>query len=577
MRSRVVGALVAVTIVLGALAYPSAGPVQARPACTGWTSSLRPPTSIRVLRTATQRTVTVPFRTYVERVMAAEWGPTHPPAALRIGAIAAKQYAWFFTMFWRGGRDAHGRCYDVVDTARDQVYDPSRRVAASHRAAVAGTWHVTLRRRDRLFMTGYRPGTGSCLANIDGWRLFQRDASDCVRRHGDTAEQLARRFFGPVSWVAPGAGDVTGDGRGDVLVASTEPETGALSVSVLTVDAAFRDAAAAAIADGEPLAITLPGQLLGRSTGDVNGDLRRDLVQLVTTEEGVALEVMLATATGLTPATTWWSSATDPAPPGEGELRLVVGDFTGEGFYDAAIVRIVPGETPSPGDVPGETPSPGDVPGETPSPGGEVPSTQVFLAPSTGSAFSPLLPTWTVAEDLSTSELHAGDVNGDGLADLIAVTPTLDGGTELRVALSTNARVLDSMTTWGSVPLPPSSLRALIGDVDRDGRTDIILILGTADGMEIMALRSPASGSAFMPQSMTGPLALPFETTRFSTSDLNRDGRADLVALVDRGTDVDGNDLGTQVWRLLSNSTATLDLHPWSVGLSLDWEMSSLH
>jgi hypothetical protein len=76
---------------------------------------------------------------------------------------------------------------------------------------------------------------------------------------------------------------------------------------------------------------------------------------------------------------------------------------------------------------------------------------------------------------------------------------------------------------------------------------------------------------------MTGPLALPFETTRFSTSDLNRDGRADVVALVDRGVDVDGNDLGTQVWRLLSNNTATLDLRTWSVGASLDWETASPH
>jgi hypothetical protein len=539
--------LAAAAIALGALAYPSASPAQARPTCTGWTSSLRPPASIRVLRTATQRTVTVPFRTYVERVMAAEWGPTHPPAALRIGAIAVKQYAWFFTMFWRGGRDAHGRCYDVVDTARDQVYDPSRIVAASHRAAVAATWHVSLRKGDRFFLTGYRPGTGSCLANIDGWRLYQRDASDCVRRHSDTAEQLARRFYGPVSWVTPGVGDVTGDGRGDVLVASTEPETGALSVSVLTVDAAFRDAVAA-VADDQPLATTPPGQLLGRSAGDVNGDLRRDLVQLVKTEEGVALEVMLSTPTGLAPAATWWRSSTDPTLLGEGELRLVVGDFTGEGFYDAAIVRFVPRE---------------------------VPSTEVFLAASTGSEFSPLRSMWSAAEDLAASELHAGDVDGDGLADLIAVMPTLDGGTELRVALSTGARVLGSMATWGTVPLPPSSLRALIGDVDRDGRSDVILALGTAGGLEIMALRSPASGTAFIPVPMTPPLPLPFETTRFSTSDLNRDGRADVVALVDRGTDADGNDLGTTIWRLLSNSTGTLDLRSWSGGASLDWETAS--
>ena len=119
MSNRLLGGVAALAIALGALAYPSAEPVQAASAdCTGWTSSLVPPTSIRVYQTATKRTVTVPFRTYVEKVVAAEWGRSAPPAALRIGAVTVKQYAWYFAMYWRGGRDAAGRCYDVVRHAR---------------------------------------------------------------------------------------------------------------------------------------------------------------------------------------------------------------------------------------------------------------------------------------------------------------------------------------------------------------------------------------------------------------------------------------------------------------------------
>ena len=205
MRIRLIGGIVAAAVALGALALPGAMPAQAGSArCTGWTSTLVPPTSIRVYRTATRRTVTVPFRTYVEKVMAAEWGAGAPVAALRVGAVAVKQFAWYYAIYWRGGRDAAGRCYDVRDSSIDQVYDPSRRVAASHLAAVAATWRVSLRKGERFFLTGYRPGTGVCGANLDGWKLYQRDAVNCVHRHGDLAEGLARRFFSYVSWITPG-------------------------------------------------------------------------------------------------------------------------------------------------------------------------------------------------------------------------------------------------------------------------------------------------------------------------------------------------------------------------------------
>ena len=127
MRIRLIGGIVAAAVALGALALPGAMPAQAGSArCTGWTSTLVPPTSIRVYRTATRRTVTVPFRTYVEKVMAAEWGAGAPVAALRVGAVAVKQFAWYYAIYWRGGRDAAGRCYDVRDSSIDQVYDPSR-------------------------------------------------------------------------------------------------------------------------------------------------------------------------------------------------------------------------------------------------------------------------------------------------------------------------------------------------------------------------------------------------------------------------------------------------------------------
>src|SRR5437899_1086570 len=127
----------AVALALLATFVPDIDGVHAATAhCTGWTSTTRPPTTIRVYRTGLHRTVSVNFRQYVRVVVASEWGPTHPPASLRAGAIAIKQFGWYFAMHWRGGRDGAGRCYDVVDTPHDQVYNPSKTVFASQAAAV---------------------------------------------------------------------------------------------------------------------------------------------------------------------------------------------------------------------------------------------------------------------------------------------------------------------------------------------------------------------------------------------------------------------------------------------------------
>ena len=579
MRIRLIGGIVAVAVALGALALPGAMPAQAGSArCTGWTSTLVPPTSIRVYRTATRRTVTVPFRTYVEKVMAAEWGAGAPVAALRVGAVAVKQFAWYYAIYWRGGRDAAGRCYDVRDSSIDQVYDPSRRVAASHLAAIAATWRVSLRKGERFFLTGYRPGTGVCGANLDGWKLYQRDAVNCVHRHGDLAEGLARRFFSYVSWITPGAGDYTGDGRGDLAVVSAAPDTGETTATIHTSDVPYRTAAAAGDLAGSVLTNVPPDRLLGRAAGDVNGDGVADLVQLVRADDGVALEVMKASAAGFLPAARWWSDASDPAELGDGAYRLVVTDFTGDGVADAGVLRMRAGGIAVPPTDPSLPPT------DPPTPPPDPPSTSVFVAASTGSAFAAVKRTWTTEADLSTSEFRAGDLNGDGLGDLVVLAPlppavpadptvpVPPGGTALRVALAAPNRLLTAPTTWGTEAAPPAALRVLVGDPNRDGRDDLIVVRRTGDdGSQIVVYRSLGTGATFSRRYFTGVLPLPFSATSFSTADTSGDGRADLFALVNLGVDAEGNSLGTAVSRLLSDGL-TFSVDPWFSDPALRWE-----
>lgn len=580
MRIRLIGGIAAAAIAFGALAFPSAEPAQAGSTkCTGWTTTLVPPTSIRVYRTATKRTVTVPFRTYVEKVMAAEWGPGAPAAALRVGAVAVKQFAWYYAIYWRGGRDAAGRCYDVRDSSIDQVYDPRRTTVPAHAAAVAATWTVSLRKGERFFLTGYRPGTGICGANLDGWKLYQRDAVNCVRRHGDLAEGLARRFFSYVSWITPGAGDYTGDGRGDLAVVSVAPETGETTARVYTSDVEYRAEAAAGPLTGAILSVVPADRLLGRAAGDVDGDGLTDLVQLVRADDGVAVEVMKGSAAGFVPAVRWWSDAADPAELGDGGYRLVVTDFTGDGRADAGVVRMRAGSVPVPPPDPAVPPTDPPTPPPDPSIPPDPPNTSLYLAASEDGAFAEVKRTWTIAADLSTSEFRAGDVNGDGLADLAILTPVATGspdlpavGTALNVALAASNGLLEAPTTWGTEAAPLESMRALVGDPNRDGRDDLIVARRIGDdATRIVVYRGPRSGTTFSRRYFTGVLPLSFAGTRFSTADSSGDGRSDLYALVNLGLDPAGISLGTSVVRLLSDGLAfTMD--PWFSDAALRWE-----
>jgi Stage II sporulation protein len=176
-------------------------PVEA--ACgTNHGSFVHPPGSIKVLRTRTGKVQTVDFRRYVAVVMASgEWPTWMPRAALEAGAVATKQYAWYYTM--RGNhrsayRTKKGACYDVRDDVIDQLFkpewaDPTRKQFA----AIDATWGLTLRKRGRFFLTGYRAGSSRrCAADADGWKLYAQSVIACARDRGWTRERIQRAYYG---------------------------------------------------------------------------------------------------------------------------------------------------------------------------------------------------------------------------------------------------------------------------------------------------------------------------------------------------------------------------------------------
>ena len=147
----------------------------------------------------------VDFKTYVQYVMAAEWPPTWTDAALQTGAMAVKQYAWYYTMHYRGGTGTGG-CYDVADNTNDQIYQPETRTKKpAHLTAIEATWTKSATKNGSFALMGYRSGASvACGADYDGFHLYQHSSLACAN-NGMTVDEILQVYFHPglVIWTPP--------------------------------------------------------------------------------------------------------------------------------------------------------------------------------------------------------------------------------------------------------------------------------------------------------------------------------------------------------------------------------------
>jgi hypothetical protein len=189
-------AALAVTALIGLPTVTQPPVAHAASVCTGWTSVRVPPTTIRVLRTASGQVQVVDFKTYVQIVMAAEWPTGWQAAAVQTGAMAVKQYGWYYTMHWRGGT-ATGGCYDVRDDNNDQIYDPSKTIKSDHVTAIDATWTKSATKNGSFALMGYRSGASvACGADADGYHLYQHSSRACAAA-GMTVDQILHVYLDP--------------------------------------------------------------------------------------------------------------------------------------------------------------------------------------------------------------------------------------------------------------------------------------------------------------------------------------------------------------------------------------------
>ena len=90
-------------------------------------TTLTPPATIRVYRNSLDIVQVVDFKFYVKHVLPCEWLTQWPVESLRAGAVAVKEYAWYYIA--RGGKYPSLGA-DVTDGTADQWYDPTAPIPA---------------------------------------------------------------------------------------------------------------------------------------------------------------------------------------------------------------------------------------------------------------------------------------------------------------------------------------------------------------------------------------------------------------------------------------------------------------
>ncbi|MDL2334792.1 MAG: VCBS repeat-containing protein [Chloroflexota bacterium] len=523
------------------------------PQCTGWTDEFHPPTEIRVRlsRGPSAGTVAVvPFWDYVGTVEAAEYSTSGPrgPIWLRMGALAVKEYGWYYAMHWRGGSvtitnedgTTTTQCYDVRDTTADQIYKPLRLVngewitanvpSAAQVQAMAETWPMSLRKwvvakqKSRFFLTGYSSGKKNpCGTDSDAFKIFQKSLGDCIVK-GLNFEEAQRRYYEPnVLIVDPRAHDVLDDPDANSLP-TYYGDLGVLTPGANTMtgwrvyagtDTGFADPVTGAFAIDST-------EIEGQDVGDVNGDGRKDLVMMLKTGK---IRVALTTGAGYADPTS------QDLPNGAPTDQLLVGDFDGDLLVDVGLLRSTP-VAPLP----------------------DQPATLVVMHGTSSGTFNAPVDWWRGALDLTPvtgQQVGVGDVNGDGRADL--VIRNLGAGFSFYVAASVPSCA--DISIWGPCPVPagvgladatewfnntdwltPTPEWALT-DFNRDGRSDVVVVVKSGSGVDVFGANATVAGGSFVNQhKMWHADNQSLDDMNVLGIDVNPDGLGDLALLRKNGS-----------------------------------------
>ena len=178
-------------------------PASTAASCTGWSSTYVPPPTINVgmvTSGSVSSVVQVPFMTYVQTVLAAEWGKGPGTTYLQIGALAVKQYGWYYAIHGRLNHTFMGQCFDVRSDTIDQVYDPVKHVpSAADDTAVTDTWQISMRKAGVFFLPHYN-GTTQTACGAGGFTtgtLLPQQAVETCINEGMSRNAILHLYLDP--------------------------------------------------------------------------------------------------------------------------------------------------------------------------------------------------------------------------------------------------------------------------------------------------------------------------------------------------------------------------------------------
>ncbi|MCT2587867.1 DUF2961 domain-containing protein [Actinophytocola gossypii] len=241
-----------------------------------------------------------------------------------------------------------------------------------------------------------------------------------------------------------------------------------------------------------PVSAAVSARVEARNTSDVDGDNRDDAVVFT---QGAAADVLTARSTG----------SAFGAP------------VKGHDYFS------VDGEVPRTGDVNGDGRA--DIVTFT-----RGTAADVYVSLSTGDGFGPSAK-WHDHFAIGTEHPELGDVNGDGRADLI--TFTLGTAGDVYVALSTGNGFGPGVKWQDNFGY--GAERPAVGDFDGDGRDDVAVFTGGAQGDVYVSL---SNGVAFVQEVWRWHDHFAIGDELAGTGDVNGDGRDDVVTFT-RGDTAD--------------------------------------
>jgi hypothetical protein len=281
-------------------------------------------------------------------------------------------------------------------------------------------------------------------------------------------------------------GDLNQDGRPDLIWCTEETNSFVRSVVVRLQTSTGLGPATTYVVDG---AVRV-------AAGDVNGDGRPDVVLgAFTGAEQVGVKVMLSNPDGSlgTPATYPGVISGDVDLP----KAVVLADATGDGIADVVLSMLVDTGT-------------------------SFENSLVILQGDGVGGFPTVLP--RIPTETISPSIAVGQLNGDGIPDIAVVAGNLN---HVSVYFGTGGGAFQA-PVHHTVPITPGSVSA--GDVDGDGDKDLVAV--TSDPVNVLSsvgiLRNNGNGT-FAPAVLYGGLPGAGEAV---LADMNLDGWLDLVAAI---------------------------------------------